>query len=157
MIWDFQSIFRLSQPLIFHPSFLAISQIHGQHYFLIEVKYLTQLMSACSSVPFFLAASSHVWKAKLWIWYLSECLLNIIFVYLQGKDLQQNRKEPANREWWLISFGVINILQISQYIFKNYTQVIRALDRVFSNYLCQNIQASLVWKKWKNTMKSFNA
>ena len=50
------SALTLSHPLTFHPSCLAIWQTHGQHSFLISVKYLIQLTSACWSAPFSSAA-----------------------------------------------------------------------------------------------------
>lgn len=48
----------MSHPLIFHPYFLAMTQMQGQHSLFDVRRNLTQLMSACWSAPFYLAALS---------------------------------------------------------------------------------------------------
>ena len=55
----------VSHPLIFHPWFLAIWQMHGQQSFSAERAHFIQFKSACWSCPFSLAAWSQYWKAKL--------------------------------------------------------------------------------------------
>ncbi len=55
----------VSHPLILYPSFLAISQMHGQQSFWTVRAHFIQLRSAVWSFPFSLAAWSQYWKASL--------------------------------------------------------------------------------------------